>query len=75
MILKEDIKDFLESEIWKELQQYMIDEREEAHNDLAQLNFSDTESNLMAVKYQAKIEIMDMIIDKILTMEETEDSK
>ena len=67
---KEELAGFLDSDLWKEIEEYMVEEKETAKEELSSLDFSNEKSNIQAVKIQAKIESIDLLIDKVQTMKE-----
>lgn len=70
MITKEEMGAFLDSDLWKELEQYLQDEKEVAREELSTIDYSDPKSNVQAVKQQAKIEAIDSVLDRVQTMQE-----
>ena len=69
-ITKEEIYDLLESDVWKEIEAELKEEQTEAKELLCQLDFSISTTTLEAVKYQAKIEVIDQLFEKVESLKE-----
>ena len=64
----EEYKQFLDSDLWNEIKDYLIEERESAKEELSSLDFSDPKANVQAVKFQAMIESINSMVEKVLSM-------
>lgn len=67
---KAELAELLEGEVWQTIEADLKNEWEEAKELLCGLKFSDPSSNLEAVKYQAKIEAISQIFDKVSALKE-----
>lgn len=70
MITKEEMGAFIDGELWKEISDFLEEEKEVAKEELSTIDFSLPISNVQAVKLQSKIEVVDSVLDRIETMKE-----
>ena len=67
---KEELSELLESELWKEIEADLLEEQAEAKEQLCGLDFSIPTTIFEAVKYQAKIEVIGQIFNKVSALKE-----